>query len=102
LTTAAVYTKDTGTNKAVYPKLDIQSPMYVVSSVTSSNGVGGVNTTNYTYGGLKAEIGRGMLGFRWTKSTELATGIESYTEYRQDFPFTGIPLMSDPNPVLQS
>ena len=91
----SVYTKDSGANKATYPKLDIQSPMYVVSSVTSSNGVGGVNTTNYTYGGLKAEIGRGMLGFRWTKSQEVATGLESYTEYRQDFPFTGIPLLSE-------
>jgi hypothetical protein len=97
LTKASVYTKDSGANKSTYPKLDIQSPMYVVSSVASSNGVGGTNTTNYTYGGLKAEIGtgRGMLGFRWTKSTELSTGLESYTEYRQDFPYTGIPLMSE-------
>jgi hypothetical protein len=95
LTNAAVYTKDSGANKAVYPKQDIQSAMYVVSSVATSNGVGGTNTTNYTYGGLKAEVGRGMLGFRWTKSTEQATGLENYTEYRQDFPYTGIPLMSE-------
>jgi hypothetical protein len=36
-----------------------------------------------------------MLGFRWTKSQEVATGLESYTEYRQDFPYAGIPLMSE-------
>jgi hypothetical protein len=30
-----------------------------------------------------------MLGFRWIKAKELATGIETYTEYRQDWPYTG-------------
>ena len=93
LTDNAIYTKDA----SVYPMMDIQSPMYVVSSVTSSNGVGGTNTTNYSYGGLKAELGtgRGMLGFRWMKSQEVVTGIESYTEYSQDFPYTGMPIKSE-------
>lgn len=94
---SVTYTKDTGTNKAVYPRVDVQSPLYVVSSVSKSNGVGGVNVTTYSYGGLKAELGtgRGMLGFRWVKSKEEATGIESYTEYSQDFPYTGMALKSE-------
>ena len=91
------YVKDSGASKATYPILDLIFPQYVVSKVEQSNGLGSTNTTNYSYGGLKAELGtgRGMLGFRWMKSQEVATGIESYTEYRQDFPYTGLPAKSE-------
>lgn len=90
-------TKDSGVNKAVFPQIDIQPAMQVVSQVQQSNGLGGFNTTSYSYGGLKAEsgTGRGMLGFRWVKSKELSTGIESYTEYYQGFPYTGTPKLSE-------
>jgi hypothetical protein len=93
----AVYTKDVTPNAAVYPKLDLQYPQYVVSTVASSNGVGGTVTTQYNYGGLKAEqgTGRGMLGFRWMKSKNLANNIESYTEFNQNWPFTGSVLKSE-------
>jgi hypothetical protein len=95
--TTGSYIKDNGTNKATYPKVDLQMPMQVVSQVDTSNGVGGVNSVQYSYGGLKAEqgTGRGMLGFRWMQSKELATGIESRTEYFQDFPYTGMPIKSE-------
>jgi len=91
LTDSTVYTKDTSPNAAVYPKIDLQYPQYVVSLVSTSNGVGGVNTVQYNYGGLKAEqgTGRGMLGFRWMKSKSVANNIESYTEFNQNWPFIG-------------
>ncbi|OOG39667.1 hypothetical protein B0B52_13570 [Polaromonas sp. A23] len=91
ITDASIYTKDSGTDKAAYPKMDLQFPRLVVSSVASSNGVGGVNTVQYSYGGLKAEqgTGRGSLGFRWMKSKSVANNIESYTEFNQNHPFTG-------------
>jgi hypothetical protein len=75
----------------VYPKRDLQYPQYVVSSIASNNGIGGTVTTQYTYGGLKAEVGtgRGMLGFRWMKSRSLSNNIESYTEFNQNWPLTG-------------
>ncbi len=103
LTNPATYTKDTGTNKAIYPQIDLQPPMYVVASVQTSNGVGGANTVHYTYGGLKAEMGtgRGMLGFRWINAKEQATGIESYTEYRQNWPYTGWRLKARPDSRAQ-
>ncbi|OOG39665.1 FG-GAP-like repeat-containing protein [Polaromonas sp. A23] len=87
----AVYTRDASPNAAVYPKIDLQYPQYVVSTVSTSNGVGGVNTVQYNYGGLKAEqgTGRGLLGFRWMKSKSVANNIESYTEFNQNHPFTG-------------
>ncbi|CAN7238865.1 FG-GAP-like repeat-containing protein [Polaromonas sp. LjRoot131] len=91
LSKSATYTKDTGGAAATYPKLDLQYPQYVVSTVASSNGIGGTVTTQYSYGGLKAELGtgRGMLGFRWMKSKNLANNIESYTEFNQNWPLTG-------------
>jgi hypothetical protein len=90
LTDSAVYTKATS---STYPQIDLQMPMYVVSSVSSSNGIGGTVTTNYKYGGLKAELGtgRGLLGFAWTEMTNVETGITVRTDYRQDWPFTGLP-----------
>jgi Salmonella virulence plasmid 65kDa B protein/Insecticide toxin TcdB middle/N-terminal region/FG-GAP-like repeat len=97
LTDSTVYTKDSGANAAVFPQVDLARAASVVSSVASSNGVGGTNTTSYSYGGLKTEAGtgRGMLGFRWVKSKDLSTGLERYTEYRQDFPYTGIAAKSE-------
>ncbi|OOG37305.1 FG-GAP-like repeat-containing protein [Polaromonas sp. A23] len=91
LTDTTVYTKDVAPNASVYPKIDLQYPQYVVSTVSTSNGVGGVNTVEYNYGGLKAEqgTGRGLLGFRWMKSKSVANNIESYTEFNQNHPFTG-------------
>jgi isocitrate dehydrogenase len=97
LTAAATYTKDVSPNVAAYPKVDLVFPQYVVSTVASSNGVGGTTTTQYNYGGLKAELGtgRGMLGFRWMKSKNLSNNIESYTEFNQSWPFTGSVLKSE-------
>jgi Salmonella virulence plasmid 65kDa B protein/FG-GAP-like repeat len=92
-----VYTKDSAANgnQAIYPKTDLIMPMQVVSRVFTSNGVGGLNTIDYTYGGLKAQVGRGILGFRWIKSKENATGLETYTEYRQDYPYIGMVAKSE-------
>ncbi len=93
LSDPAVYTKDGGANAAVYPVIDLMRSAPVVTSVSTSDGIGGVNTVQYTYGGLKFEFGtgRGMLGFRWMNANSLSTGIQRYTEYRQDFPYTGMP-----------
>lgn len=97
LTNSLTYVKDGSPTAAVYPTVDLQIPLYVVSLIQRSNGVGGVNSVQYTYGGLKAEqgTGRNILGFRWTKAKELATGIESYSEFRQDFPYTGLPVKTE-------
>jgi hypothetical protein len=93
---SSVFVKDSGANASVYPKVDLQYPLYVVSSVSQSNGIGGTTTTNYTYGGLKAEqgTGRGSLGFRWMDSTQVETGLTSHTEYHQDWPYIGLPSLS--------
>jgi hypothetical protein len=81
LTNSSVYTKYA---TAIYPVQDIQSPMYVVSSVSSSNGIGGTNVTNYNYVGAKSHLrGGGFLGFRQMKTTDAQTGISTTTTYGQ-------------------
>ncbi|MFA6062908.1 MAG: FG-GAP-like repeat-containing protein [Gallionella sp.] len=90
LTDSTVYSKDSG---AVYPLMDIQAPMYVVSSVSSSNGIGSNYTSNYNYVGAKSHLtGGGFLGFRQTVNTDAQTQIVSTTTYRQDYPYQGLPL----------
>jgi hypothetical protein len=97
LSDGPVYTRDSGASAAVLPKVDLQPAMYVVSEVRSNNGIGGQSAVQYTYGGLKAEqgTGRGMLGFRWTKAKNVDTGVENYTEFRQDWPFIGMASKSE-------
>ncbi len=94
LTDTAVYAKDPRSSATSYPLMDVQGAMYVVSSVVSANGVGGATTTNYIYGGLKSDLnGRGLLGFRWMQAKQVETGLTSYTEYQQTWPYTGLPSL---------
>jgi hypothetical protein len=92
LTDNTVYTKDP--SFGTYPTLNIQSPIYVVSSVSGSNAVGGTLTSTYKYGGLKFDLsGRGMLGFRWmdaTQPTNPPDSVTTHAEFHQDWPFTGM------------
>ncbi len=87
-----LYTKDSGATQATLPWVDLHGSWYVVATLNSSNGLGGQQSKSYRYGGLKAELGsgRGMLGFRWSSSTDSTTSVEQYTEYRQDWPYTGM------------
>jgi hypothetical protein len=93
LTDNTVYTKD---SNAVYPYVDVQAPMYVVSSVSTSDGIGGSYLTEYTYAGAKShQQGGGFLGFRQTTVRDPQTNIRSTTTYRQDYPYHGAPLTTE-------
>lgn len=90
LTDSSVYAKD---SDATWPVRDLreQGPLYVVSSVASSNGIGGSQTTNYFYRGAKAHLrGGGFLGFREFEATEASTGVKAITTFRQTHPFRGL------------
>ncbi len=86
LTDPTVYTKGTG---ATYPQSEMQGPIYVVAAHAMGDGLGGDAVTTYTYGGARMDQDRGFLGFRWQRSVEERTGIQQYTESRQDYPFIG-------------
>jgi hypothetical protein len=88
LTNTSIYSKD-GT--ASYPQVDVQAPIYVVSQVTTSNGVGGTYSSNYSYAGAKLDLtGRGFLGFRQMTVKDPQTGITDITNYLQSFPYLGL------------
>ena len=92
LTDASVYVKD---NNAVYPYVDLQAPIYVVSSVTTSDAIGGNHVAEYSYAGAKShQLGGGFLGFRQVTAHDPRVRIRSTTAYRQDYPYHGQPLAS--------
>lgn len=98
ISNASVYTPDSG---AAYPMRDTFFPMpniqrmpMVVAAVKAPNGIGGTLNTTYSYGGAKVDLtGRGLLGMRWNEA-KLPSGITSRTEYRLDWPFSGLPQSS--------
>lgn len=78
--------------------VDLQAPMYVITSLTQQTGTGSqadeTITTRYLYKGLKAERGgRGMLGFRETRQQSPAPNgdpLTVVTEYVQRHPYIGV------------
>jgi len=77
-----VYTKGSG---AVFPVVDYQGSDYVVSSLTTDNGIGGKTEVDYKYEGMRIhKQGLGMLGFTKTKQTNTATGISVENSYSYD------------------
>jgi len=88
MTNNALYTKGTS---ATYPTMDLQAAIYAVSQVDAGNGIGGNYSSTYNYGGAQADLeGRGFLGFHQMVVTDAQTGIKSVTNYRQDYPYTGL------------
>jgi hypothetical protein len=92
----SLYSRDAGTAACAYPCVDVQGPLYVVSEVKSSNGLGiagagGEYRSTYRYAGAKSDLhGRGFLGFHQMTVRDEQTGVEQTTTYRQDYPFTGL------------
>lgn len=90
---------DWGNGSAVY---DVISASQVVSSVSSSapgyDTSGNYQASNqitveYHYAGLRVQAGgRGNLGFESLQTTDNQSGIVTTTTYRQDFPYTGMPI----------
>jgi len=71
LTDDTVYAIDTGTLAEIYPNVDVQSPLYVISHVTVNDGIDTDYNSSYSYGGGKAHhLGRGGLGFRWMATVD--------------------------------
>jgi hypothetical protein len=92
LTDSSIYTKG---NTAVYPYIDLLAPLYVVSGIATSDGIGGDAATNYAYSGAKSHLlGGGFLGFSQVSTHDPQARIRSTTTYRQDHPYHGQPLTS--------
>ncbi len=89
LTDNAIYAK--AANSTYYPKVNLQTAKVVVSSKTTTDGLDGTTSTVYKYGGEKNHLGgRGSLGFKWTESTNMDTGLITRAAFAQDFPYIGM------------
>ncbi len=65
------------------------SSMYVVSDLKQSDGIGGVNETEYSYReAIYNRMGRGFQGFR-SIIVDSPSGIRSVTDFHQKFPLAG-------------
>lgn len=94
ITNTGIYTKGVG---ATFPVVDYQGPIYVVSSVKSDNGIGGLAETDYSYSGLKIHLqGKGLLGFAKTTKFDITSGIqvENTLDYNHQF-YYSYPLRSE-------
>ncbi|MBV1915817.1 MAG: VCBS repeat-containing protein [Pseudomonadales bacterium] len=81
------------------PVFDLNSPMYVVSRVSSSapteTDSDHMAEMEYFYQGLRIQAGgRGSLGFEYLTTYDPQSGVLVDTRYRQDFPFAGMPLQT--------
>jgi RHS repeat-associated protein len=83
LTTTASYSKSIG---AVFPALDIQSPMYVVTGMSTNDGIGGMRSFSYKYAGLRGHAnGGGLLGFASRDVVDNLTQRTTTSTYSQDY-----------------
>lgn len=69
---------------------DVGAPIYLVSSTFKRNGNRNVENFSFRYEGLKAQVGRGLLGYRKFVVRDRINRKTVTTEYRQDFPFIGL------------
>lgn len=79
LSRAEIYQHNYG---LLYPLNELNSALPIVSTLTIPDGIGGVNTTSYTY--FKANFhrkGKGFLGFETISTNNVNLGIYSYTDY---------------------
>jgi hypothetical protein len=90
-TSGLVHTKSAG---ASFPVIETQTPMHLVSSAATSNGIGGTTTSTYRYTGARSHAHAGTsLGFGKVEATD-ARGIKTATSFRQDYPYQGLPAQT--------
>jgi RHS repeat-associated protein len=84
----SLYSKLTG---ATYPMQEYAGPVYVVSNVANSNGIGGTfNLQSFNYQGARLNLqGRGFLGFASRSWIDSRDGTAQRRSFRQDFPYIG-------------
>lgn len=77
-----VYAKE---NNAIFPVSDIQAPLYVVSTIETPDGIGGLETTSYFYEGAKFHrTGKGFLGFAKISNSNVVQNKKIVTEFEFD------------------
>ncbi len=87
LTDDSVYTKH---DDAIYPEVDKQNSLYVVSEHSIQGGRGEQYRFQHHYEGAKINVlGRGWLGFQNISVKDLQSNLTQVTTYHQTYPLTG-------------
>jgi RHS repeat-associated protein len=90
LSQAGLYTRGAA---PAYPQQAAAAALTVTSSHAASDGLGGSRAVSYRYADLQVNLqGRGLLGFGTVTSTDQVSGVSQTTQYRLDFPYTGMTL----------
>ncbi|MFT5139912.1 MAG: hypothetical protein ACI9CB_001569, partial [Rhodothermales bacterium] len=93
-----------GAGSVVY---DLMAPIYVVSQASNSSPIfsntSATSRVEYHYVGAKMQAGgRGFLGFGEVISYDPRNDIRTNTRYRQDFPYTGLPVDTTQSLVINT
>ena len=81
---------------AVFPEMDFNGPMYVVSQASQSDGLGSTfNNTFWYYGARINRQGRGFEGFSETRSQDSRNSLYQFVYYNQTYPYTGTVVERD-------
>jgi len=76
---------------ATFPYANFTDPLYIVSSYTSSDGIGGTFTTSYTYSGAVTNLqGYGFQGFTTIRKFDSRTSLYDLKSYSTVIPTTGM------------
>jgi YD repeat-containing protein len=102
--TAGAYNLGTG---AQDPESDWIGDLWVVETLTLSDGIGGTYNDTYDYSDARWNRLRGFEGFSQVKLTDGRKGVYSQTSYDQLFPRTGMPnevdvFQSDGTPISKT
>ncbi|MCC2658121.1 MAG: hypothetical protein K0Q76_3229, partial [Panacagrimonas sp.] len=91
LTDATVYSR-TSPGSAAWPLTDLLGAAYVVSSHSSSDGLGGMRSVRYRYEDGRVHLnGLGVAGFRSWSSFDQLTDARESREMLQAYPWSGLP-----------
>lgn len=83
-----IYTRGTSTS---YPNPKVNIAQTVIKKFTQNNGIGGLNTTTFSYSGMKINLkGRGALGFSEVTEKRHESGETVVTSFHQDFPMASL------------
>lgn len=84
----AIYTRGSTMS---YPDPKVNVAQTVVKQYSQNNGIGGLNTTSYTYSGMRVNLkGRGGLGFNEVTEKRHENAETAITSYHQNFPLTSM------------
>lgn len=76
-----------------YPTDSLNAPIYVVSSISTTNPGYTDRIVNYKYVDARLDkLGHGLLGFSSIAASDQASGITLTTSYAQNFPYAGMVL----------